>query len=226
MTVQPGLSDRGARLAGLFYLGTIAGGLFAEIGVRSRLQADDAATTLANIGANETLYRAGELSDLIMLICYVVVTALFYRLFAPAGRSLALIAAGFSLVGIAVLAVAGVMHLLPLRLLMEAELSGRADMAQLALRLHGTLYGISLVFFGIYCVLIGWLCVATRLVPRTVGVLMMLGGMTHVTTRALWIIAPQALDLVPRPVNTLPLLGEAAIALWLLAFGLKAARAG
>jgi hypothetical protein len=128
------------------------------------------------------------------------------------------------MIGIAVLAVAGVMHLLPLRLLAEPTLAS-AEIAQLALELHGTLYGISLFFFGAYCVLTGWLCLASRLVPRVVGLLMIAGGLTHVITRVLWILAPQTLVFVPRPLNLLPLLGEAVLALWLLVFGLRRAKA-
>ncbi len=42
--VRPGITDPAARLAGLLYVGTIAGGLYAELGV-----------------------RAGEMADLVML---------------------------------------------------------------------------------------------------------------------------------------------------------------
>lgn len=220
-TGAAGLSQPQARLAGLFYLGTIVGGLFAEIGVRAQVRSEDAATTLANIRHHEMLYRMGEASDLFMLGCYVAVTALLYRLFAPGARSLALAAAGFSLVGIAVLTVAGLLHLIPLRLLADPALAGRADIAWLALGFHGTLYGISLFFFGTYCMLIGWLCLSSRLVPRFVGALMLIGGLTHVVTRCFWILAPQVLELVPRPLNSLPLVGEATLALWLLFFGLR-----
>jgi hypothetical protein len=54
---------------------------------------------------------------------------------------------------------------------------------------------------------------------------MIAGGLTHVITRVLWILAPQALVFVPRPLNLLPLLGEAVLALWLLVFGLRRAKA-
>lgn len=218
---QAGISDTAARLAGWLYLGTILCGLFAELAVRSRIRAGDAATTALNIAQHQALYRAGEAADLLMLSCYITVTALLYRLFAPTSRSIALIAAGFSQVGIAVLAVAGLLHLTPLTLL-ESDTWVHADgIAQLALDLHGDLYGISLFFFGIYCMLIGWLCLSSRLLPTPVGVLMMAGGLTHTVTKLLWILAPQVLHLVPRPINLVPLLGETALAVWLMLFGLR-----
>ena len=215
------LPDAQARLVGWLYIGTIVCGLFAEVAVRSRVRADDAATTLLNIGRQQFLYRAGEAADLVMLCCYIVITALLYRLFAPAARSLSLVAACFSMIGIAVLAVAGLLHLLPLTLLESPTIAGASEFAQLALALHAKLYGLSVVFFGVYCLLIGWLAMSSRLMPRSVGLLMMMGGLTHIITRFLWILTPSTLAFIPSPINLLPLLGEAVFALWLVLFGLR-----
>lgn len=220
----PGISGAAARSAGALYLATIAFGLFAEIGVRGRIRDADATTTASNIAHQEAWYRLGEAADLGMLCCYIAVTALLYRLFAPGARSLSLVAAGFSLVGITVLAVAGVLHLAPLALPAYPALSRPDLLAQLALDLHGDLYGISLVFFGVYCLLIGILCVASRLLPLPVGLLMIAGGSAHIVIRLLWIAAPAALHLLPGALNLLPLAGEAALALWLLLAGLPRAR--
>lgn len=61
--------------------------------------------------------RVGQLrrlaADLTMLVCYTAVTLLFYDLLRTAGRRLSLLAAFFSLVGIAVLAVNSLNHLAP-----------------------------------------------------------------------------------------------------------------
>lgn len=218
---RPGITDTAARLAGLLYAGTIICGLYAEIGVRARMRADDAAMTLHNIQASSGFYRTGEFADLIMLGCYIAVTALLYRLFAPAARTLALTAAGFSLVGIAILAVAGFFHLAPLTLIEAGSTADTARSVKLALQFHGDLYGLSLFFFGVYCVLIGWLCMASRWLPRPVGALMIAGGLAHLISRSVWLLAPHAMHLIPRPIALLPLLGEAALAIWLMGFGLR-----
>lgn len=95
-----------ARIAGAFYLVTILMGVFAEVVVRGALVVrDDAAATATNILAHEPLYRLGLAADLAMIACYIAVTLLFYDLFRPVGRSLSLLAAFFSLVGLAFLAV-------------------------------------------------------------------------------------------------------------------------
>lgn len=107
-----------ARIAGALYLITIVLGVFAEAFVRGTLIVrDDAAATATNILAHESLYRLGLAADLAMIACYIAVTLLFYVLFKPVSRGLSLLAAFFSLVGLAVLAANSLTHLAPLVLL-------------------------------------------------------------------------------------------------------------
>lgn len=209
----------GARTAGLFYLATIVAGLYAQLGTRSPLvMRDDATATLSNITAHLTLYRSGIVADLVMLGCYLVVTVLFYHLFWGGGMRVSGIAAVFSLTGIAVLAMTTLLHVAPLVL---NDMGQSASTVLVALRLHGQGYAISLVFFGIYCLLIGWLSVRSGAVPIVVGALMALGGAVHVLNNLLGFAHPAWVSAVPRTVLMLPLLGEAGIAFWLLVFGVR-----
>jgi hypothetical protein len=209
-----------ARLAGVFYLGTIAAGIFAEVGARGRIRADSDVATAANIAAHTGLYRLGEAADVVMLCCYIVVTALLYELFGRTQRTLSLVAAGFSLTGIAVLAADGIFHLAPLALLQSGLPAPERDtLIGLSLSLHGDLYGVSLIFFGVYCVLLGVLAIRTRLVPVAVGALLILGGASHLLTKTAGIVSPELAASLPRLMNLAPLIGEAALAIWLLAFG-------
>ena len=216
-----------ARLAGVLYLMTISAGVFAEVFVRARLTVrGDSARTAANIVDHPMLYRAGEVADLGMLCCYVAVTALLYRLLMPGGRSLSLTAAAFSITGISVLAGSGMLHMAPLALLDGSggpvlSLGQRDELIALALDLHGDVYAISLVFFGTYCILIGWLAIRGALLPRVVGALMIVGGLCHVVTKTMAILSPDLAHLLPRAMNVAPLIGELALALWLIAFGIR-----
>ena len=84
---------RKARIAGVFYLLTIATGALTAFATGRLLMYTDA----INLAASA---------------CYVVVTLLFYGLFKPVDASLSLIAAVFSLVGCA-LSDLGMFHLVP-----------------------------------------------------------------------------------------------------------------
>jgi len=88
-----------ARTAGVFYVVTILGGLFAEIFVRGKMIVpNDAAATAQNILASETLFRLGFAADLVGGAAYVVVTLLLYELLKPVNRPVALLSVLFSLV--------------------------------------------------------------------------------------------------------------------------------
>jgi hypothetical protein len=77
----------------------------------------------------------------------------------------------------------------------------------------------SLVFFGFYCLLIGYLIVKSTFLPRVLGVLMVIGGLGWLT----FVSTPLAQRL--SPFNMFPgILGEGVLTFWLLAFGVNEPR--
>ena len=216
-----------ARTAGAFYLITIIAGVFAEVFVRGALVVrDDAAATATNILAHEPLYRSGLAADLIMLACYLAVTFLFYDLFKPAGRSLSLLAAFFSLVGIAVLAVNSLNHLASLVFLGGASYLSAFEANQLqafalmSLRMHARGYTMSGVFFGIYCLTIGYLVLRSGFLPRIVGGLMAVGGLGYLTNSFAVFLSPALAARLP-DVTILGGIAELSLCLWLLVMGVN-----
>jgi hypothetical protein len=216
-----------ARIAGAFYLITIIMGVFAEVFVRGSLAVrDDAAATATNILAHEQLYRFGLAADLIMLVCYVAVTLLFYDLFKPVGRSLSLLSAFFSLVGIAVLAFNCLNHLAPLIFLGDSHYLSAFEPNQLqaltlaSLRMHARGYSISGVFFGIYMLLLGYLIFRSSFLPRILGVLMAIGGFSFLTHSFAIFLAPALLSRLP-DIGMLGGIAELALCLWLIAMGVN-----
>jgi len=75
------------------------------------------------------------------------------------------------------------------------------------------------VFFGVYCVLIGYLILRSRFMPRVVGVLMVIAGLCWLTTG----YPPLAHGLGP-VVMAGGLLGEGVLIVWLLAKGVDEER--
>ena len=214
-------------MAGAFYLITIIMGVFAEVFVRGALVvSDDATATATNILAHEPLYRFGLSADLIMLACYIAVTGIFYDLFKPVARNLSLLAAFFSLVGIAVLAANSLNHLAPLVLLGGGNFSHGLETNQLqalaliSLKMHARGYNISGVFFGIYMLVVGYLILRSGFLPRMLGVLMAVGGLSYLIDSFATFLLPTLVARLP-DVGMLGGIAELAVSLWLLAVGVN-----
>ncbi|HYT73348.1 MAG TPA: DUF4386 family protein [Vicinamibacterales bacterium] len=91
-----------------------------------------------------------------------------------------------------------------------------AGLAARPLRLPGV---NPLVFFGFYCLLIGYLIFNSTFLPRNLGLLMAFAGLGWLT----FLSAPLAHYLFPY--NFFPgILGEGALTLWLLVFGVNIPR--
>jgi len=89
-----------ARVAGTLYLITILTGIFSAGYVSGRLVVSgDAAATAANILGHKGLFQLGFTVYLIEMACQIALTALFYDLLKPAGRSVSLVAAFLGLTG-------------------------------------------------------------------------------------------------------------------------------
>jgi hypothetical protein len=216
-----------ARIAGVFYLLTTLTRMFVEIFVRNRLVvSNNAATTATNILAHEPLWRWGFAADIIAFASYIALTALLYELFKPVNRSLSLVAAFFSLVACVVQAISSLFHLAPLVLLGGAPYLSVFTVEQLQalalvfLRLRAAAYhSIGLVFFGLYCLLVGILILRSTFLPRILGALMVLCGLSYV----LFLSPPLAGSLQPY-ILIFPAVGQISLTLWLLAIGVNEQR--
>jgi Domain of unknown function (DUF4386) len=217
--------QRLAQAAGVLYLMTIISGVFAEVFVRGALVVpSDAAATARNISNQDTLYRFGLTADLVMIACYAGVTILLYRLLRRFGRELSLIAASFSLIGLSVLAVNTLNHAAPLLLLQTGR---RLDaftpeqvqaLALVCLRMHSRAYTVSSIFFGVYCMIIGYLALLSRVVLRAVGILMIAGGTAYFANGFLVFLSPRLSALLP-DVTIFGGLAELSLTLWLIVRG-------
>src|SRR5216683_1086048 len=217
-----------ARITGVIYLLYFLTAVFAEFFMRGLIVSDDAAATANNILAHQPLFRLGLATGLIATACYVAVTALFYDLFKPVNRSLSLLAAFFSLVGCAILAFASLFRIAPLVVLGGGQylsvfnVEQLRALASLFLELYGQVVNICFVFFGVYCLLIGYLIFRSAFLPRILGVLMAIAGLGWLT----FLSPPLANYLRPYilvlgVLGVLGVLAELALMLWLLVMGVN-----
>ncbi|MEZ4707842.1 MAG: DUF4386 domain-containing protein [Caldilineaceae bacterium] len=218
-----------ARMAGLLYLIIFAGGIFAQFVVRqSLIVPHDAMTTANNILASEAFFRLGIGGDLLMLLSDVALAVLFFVLLRPVNKTLSMMAAVFRLSQAAVIGSSLVNLFYALNLLHSTELMTAVGAAQLMLFLnaHAIGYSVAMIFFGVNCLLTGYLVFQSGYFPKILGILLVIAGVAYLTDSFAQVLltdyaAYKALfESVAIP---LAVIGEFAMCLWLLIKGVKVA---
>lgn len=215
-----------ARVAGLLYVLLILGGVFAEVFVRgSFLVAGDAAATAARIRDGEQLFRLGITADIAVGLSYLVVVVVLYEATRITNRTVALVAACFGGVGVAVFAANLVVFFASLLFAQSGATIADADaLALTSLRLHGAGYRIAMVFFGFHLLLVGSLIAASSYLPRWLGALWMLGGATRIGFFLMTFAAPAMVEPVRRFLTAPGSIAEIVMALWLTVFAVNAVK--
>lgn len=147
----------------------------------------------AEILVGRKLVAYGNAINLIATGWYVILTLLFYAMFKPVNRSLSLIAALFSLAGCVVMT----LGLFPLVSLPISPL----------------------LFFGPYCLLIGYLIFRSTFLPRILGALMALAGLGWLA-----FLTPNLAHSLSLCIEGLGIFAEASLMLWLLVMGVNVKR--
>lgn len=220
-----------ARIGGALYLVIIVIGLFGEAFVRDRLiVSGDAAATAANIMAHESLWRLHIAAELVLLICAVTLLWIFFLLLRPAGKDLILLAVIFNLVGIITEAAT------TMRLLEALFPLGNAGylkaftpdqlyaLTSLSLKSHGYGFGVSLLFFGCFCVVVGYLIFRSGYLPKTIGVLMQVAGVCYLTNSFALILSPGLSNRLFPAILVPSFIGELSLCLRLLVRGVNVKR--
>ena len=153
-----------ARMAGVSYLlGALTSVLGQMVVLGMFVVPGSATVTAANILSHESLFRLGFVSSLMTVPFHLAWAVLFHGLFKPVNRSVSLLAGFVMLVACAMWALSSLLHIAPLLVLQgKSSLSALAPeqlqaLALMLLKLNAQAYGIGLVFFGFWCVLIGYL---------------------------------------------------------------------
>jgi hypothetical protein len=216
-----------ARMAGAFQLLEAITATFGQVIVLGRLVVSgNAAATAANILGHERLFWRGFVSSLIGVACHIVWALLMYVLLKPVNRSLSLLAAFFILVGCAIQALTSLLYLAPLVILQSGSSLSAFTVEQVQalalmfLKLNAYAFNIDLVFFGLWCILTGYLIFRSTFLPRILGVLLAISGLGFVT----YLYPPLAYHLFIPYIATASALGEIPLELWLIVMGVNVQR--
>jgi hypothetical protein len=220
-----------ARLTGLLYLYIMVAAMFAEAFVRARLiVSGDAATTVRNIAASQSLWRWGLAADVSTTLCDVGVAVLLYILLRPVSRAGSIGAASLRIAYSAAMAAGAVFLIGPLLLLGPAFAASRSASSEIqtlalySLRLHDAGFTVALVLFGAHLMVAGTLIARSTFFPPVLGVALAFAGACYFANSFIGFIAPVLASSL-FPWILLPgFLAEGALTLWLLIVGVDPER--
>ena len=212
-----------ARLAGVFEALEGFTSSYGQMTVLGQLMvAGNAAATAANILQHETLFRLGFASSVLGVVFHLAWAFLFYRLFRPVNRNVSVFALLVILVCCALQAITALLYLAPLLVLTAgSSLSALTQeqvqaTAYMFLKLNGLAMDTTLVFFGLWCVLTGYLIFKSTFMPRILGVLLAIDGLGWMMF--MW---PPLGHYLFLPIGIACGLAEIPLQLWLLIFGVN-----
>lgn len=219
------------RVAGALYLGIIVCGVFAEGFIIEKLiVSGDPAASAHNILAASTLWNVGVAANLLVVLLAVPLLWIEYLLLRPVSRHLVVLAIMLNLVSLAVESVSKLFLMLVLPTLSSSGYNSAIGvqsvevLANLALKSHGIAFNIALIFFGLTCIVNGYLIFRSGYLPRFIGVLMQFAGVCYLVGCLAQLFAPALGNVLAPAILIPPFIGESSFCLWLLFKGVNLAK--
>ena len=177
------LPRKAALTAGTGYLIVFVLGLLTNFFIFGKLIVPaDAAKTAGNIIANESLFRLGIASWIIVLVFDSIVAWALYIFLTPVNKTLALLCAWFRLIYVAIFAASLVNLFSVLQILTQADFhsafSSSQAHSQAMLFLNAYNYGFisGIVFFAIHVLLLGYLILKSENIPNFLGIFLLIAA--------------------------------------------------
>jgi hypothetical protein len=223
--------QRATRIAGILYLLIIIVGMFSVLLVRGQLiVSGDAAATAHNIMGSESLWRTGIVADLVMHLCDLPVMLVIFLLLRRVDKNLALLALLFNLIQTAALAANKLQLIAALLPLGQAEYlkaftpDQLYTQAYLAIKLHDIGFGVGLLFFGVTCLINGYLIFRSGFLPKPIGILLEVAGGCYLVSNFTLLLAPDTGHAL-FPFLMVPcLIAELSFCLWMIFKGVDLAK--
>ena len=160
----------------------------------------------------------------------IIALVIFYLLLQPVSKSLALASTAFNLVQTSVLTLNKLSLLTPLAMIDGASYLGAFsaqqlnDLGYLAIKSHGHGFAIGLIFFGVVCLIRGYLIFKSTFLPAALGVLLQLAGASYLINSVALILAPDVAQILFPWILLPAFVGELSLAAWLTVKGVDPAR--
>jgi hypothetical protein len=155
----------------------------------------DAAATIKNIATSEALFRLSLVSDLIRHALLMLLPLILYKLLKPVNKTIASLMVIFALVCVPISLLNELNHVAVLLLssgagfptALKAEQLNTLVTFFLDLREYGTFIA---QFFSFWVILLGYLVFKSGFLPKILGILLILGGLSYTVLAGLFFLFP------------------------------------
>jgi len=218
--------NKTARVAGILYLLVAVCGIFnAMYGPSSLIVSGDAATTVNNIMASESLFRLSILSDLIGQTAHIWLVLALYKLLKPVNNNHAVLMVVLGLLGVPIAMLNMLNQFAALLLLSGADYLTviTADQLQalvmfsLDLLNHG--FMIAYIPWGLWLFPLGYLVFKSGYIPRILGILLIIGCFGYLIDFVTLLLFPNFVE-----IRFFTFIGELLLPLWFLIKGVNVAQ--
>ncbi len=221
--------NKTARLAGLIYLVTVITGIFHLVYVPNKLIVwKDSTKTVENLINNELLFRFGMAAEVIMLIAFLLLPIVLYKLLNKVNENYAKFMVVFAILSIPFSFTNMLNKFSVLTLLRKPDylqsLNIEEIQAQLMLYLDSYSNGIDLsqVFWGLWLMPFGYLVYKSEFLPKVLGVFLVVGGIGYLIQFFGGFLIPNYYEtIIPKIAKFPSTVGEIGTCLWLLIIGAK-----
>lgn len=233
MSIEQGsMNNKTARTAGLLYLIVVVAGIFSLAYVPSQITVrGDVSATVNNVIAFEPLFRLGIVAGLIGYAAFLLLPFALYKLLSPVGKSAAILMVAFAVVSVPI-AFGNELNKLDILSLLNRADDIRAfttDQLHAHVRLSLDAYNNGLlvlkIFWGLWLLPFGYLVFKSGVLPRILGILLMLGCIGYLIDFFGSALFPADAETgylaYPRRIASF---GEIGICLWLLIVGVRQPR--
>ena len=224
--------NRLGRLAGLLYVVVIVTGIFSLGFVPSHIaSAKDSQGILAAIAASQTLFRAGIASFVIEQIAFLLLPLVLFQLLQSVHRQAAVLMMAFAVIGVPIALISLTHRIDVLPLLTDTHLQEMFTPAQLNTMAQRSLDAyrsgllVASLFWGLWLLPFGYLVWACGYLPKVLGALLVIGGISYVADVFCTLLLPHYADMALSDYMTSPAaIAEIGTGFWLLLFGTRRAK--
>jgi hypothetical protein len=219
-----------ARASGILWLLIIAAGLYCSFVWFRMMLPSNESDVVHKVAATALRTRIAVVTEVLIRACVIALAVMLYALLKPVNRYLSLMAALLGVMGAAIASIMPIDGIAAAVLSTQTSVSGALDHQQLQTYINLNLPMNSytshegMIFGGCQGALMGYLVFKSRYLPRTLGIVLLVGAVCSLANGIALLLSLGWAQLIEASLFVAPVLAGLAFYLWLLFAGVNPAQ--